>query len=116
MDFLFTLGFIARVCLGDGLKALPQPFAGGILLGISEELVGLRPNLPAFIISQLLTHLLNQYQQRPPRCFIVFTTLCYSLCSLKNWLSFMLLSEATQNNSSGYQGFSQKGFLSAALK
>src|SRR6185369_565601 len=108
MDFLFTLGFIAGVCLGDGLKALPQPFAGGILLGISEKLVGLRPDLPAFIISQLLTHLLNQYQQRPPCALTIATPFCNSTRPLDNRFCLLLMPETAENQPLGGECFGKE--------
>jgi hypothetical protein len=71
--------------LGDHVETLPEPFAGGKLLGISEQLIRLRPNLPPLIITQLVTHFFNQNQQRPSSGFIIFTTFRYPSTSFKNW-------------------------------
>ncbi|HEX5603632.1 MAG TPA: hypothetical protein VFX63_13830 [Pyrinomonadaceae bacterium] len=95
MYFLFTLSFIARVGLSDRLKALPQPLASRMLLRISEELVSLRPNLPALIIGQLLTHLLNQYQQRPPRAFTITAPFGQTPGTFDDRLRLLLMPEPT---------------------
>ena len=47
MNFLLALRLVAGVGLGDGFEALAQPFPGGVLLRVGEQLVGLRADFAA---------------------------------------------------------------------
>jgi hypothetical protein len=61
-----------------------------MLLRIREQLIRLRPNLPPLIIRQLVTHLLNENQQRPTSTFAITAPLCHTSRALKD--RFRLLS------------------------
>jgi hypothetical protein len=89
VNLLFPLSFMARVGLCDGFEALAQPFAGGLLLGISEQLVSLRPNFAPLVIGNLVTHLLDEYQQRPPCTFTVSTALRDPSCAFNYRFGFL---------------------------
>src|SRR5262245_13532599 len=85
VNLLFTLRLVTRVSFGDHVEALSQPFAGGMLLRIREQLIRLRPNLPPLIIRQQITHLLDKYQQRPPSAFTIAASLSYPPCTFQDW-------------------------------
>jgi hypothetical protein len=89
VNLLLSLSFVARVGLGDSFEALAQAFAGGVLLGISEQLIGLRPNFAPFVIGKLVTHLLDKYQQSPPCTFTVSAPLSNSSGALNYWFGFL---------------------------
>ena len=97
VNFLFPLSFVARVGLGNGFETLAEPLAGGMLLGVREQLIGLRPNLTALIISKLLTHLLDEDQQRPPRPFLIATSLSDTPGTFYYWLRLLLTPKAAKN-------------------
>src|SRR5215217_7595836 len=94
VNFLFALSFVARVSLSDGFQALAQPFARCMLLGVSEQLVGLGADLAAFIIGQLITHLLDEYQQRPPCALTISTPFSDPPRPFDNWFCLLLMIQA----------------------
>jgi hypothetical protein len=83
--------------LGDHIEALFQPFPGGILLRIREQLVRLCPYFPPLIVSELVTHLLNKYQQRLSGAFAMSASFRYTSSPFNNRFGFMTVAQTTEN-------------------
>jgi hypothetical protein len=115
MNFLFPLSFVARVSLGNRFETLTEPLTGGMLLRIREQLIGLRANLTAFIISKLLTHLLNKDQQRPPRPFLIATSFSDTPGTFYTWLRILLTPNAAKNYTLSDKGLSEERVLTTSF-
>jgi hypothetical protein len=98
VNFLFALGDVASVGLGDLLEALFESLSSCVLLGVGKELVRLCANFASFVIGQLIAHLLDEYQQRPTRTLTVTAAFRNPPCAFDYWLCFGLMVESAKNN------------------
>src|SRR5689334_10395791 len=87
-----------------------------MLLGICEQLIGLRPNLTPFVIGQLLTHLLYEDQQRPPRTFSIATPFRDPSGSLDNGFCLMSVSKTAKDYSLTGECFCQKSIFTTPFE
>src|SRR5687768_6303679 len=95
VNLLFSLGDVAGVCFSDPFETFLQPLSGGVLLRVGEQLVRLSANFPSFIIRQLVTHLLDEYEQRPLRALAVATPFGDPPRAFNDRLCLLLMLEAT---------------------
>jgi hypothetical protein len=115
VDFLLALGLVAAVGLSDHVEALMEAFAGGLLLGVCEQLIGLGADFAAFVVGELVAHLLDKDQQGAAGAFAVAAAFGDASGAFDDWFGFVALAEAAQDEALGCEGLREEDILATAL-